>query len=75
MYRLRATVEFHSRMILIDLWASNFFTEALPEQVLYSRDLTMKLCDFAFSKWKQVGTEQVMSSAVGTPAWMAPEIL
>eukprot|EP01043_Picozoa_sp_COSAG02_P052946 COSAG02_NODE_5782_length_4038_cov_2.503427_3_plen_81_part_00 len=44
-------------------------------QVLYNRDLTMKLCDFAFSKWKQAGTEQVMSSAVGTPAWMAPEIL
>lgn len=35
----------------------------------------MKLCDFAFSKWKQAGTEQVMSSSVGTPAWMAPEIL
>ena len=46
-----------------------------PEQVLYNRDLTMKLCDFAFSKWKQAGTAQVMSSAVGTPAWMAPEIL
>jgi serine/threonine protein kinase len=35
----------------------------------------MKLCDFAFSKWKRAGAEQVMSSAVGTPAWMAPEIL
>jgi tRNA A-37 threonylcarbamoyl transferase component Bud32 len=42
---------------------------------LYNRDLTVKLCDFAFSKWKSAGAEQVMSSAVGTPAWMAPEIL
>ena len=42
---------------------------------LYNRDLTVKLCDFAFSKWKQAGAEGVMSSAVGTPAWMAPEIL
>ena len=33
---------------------------------LYNKDLTVKLCDFAFSKWKQAGAD-VMSSSVGTP--------
>jgi serine/threonine protein kinase len=46
--------------------------------VLYDRELHIKLCDFAFSKFKQQcgdgGTVQ-MDSRVGTPAWMAPEVL
>ena len=45
--------------------------------VLYDRDLNIKLCDFAFSKFKDgmsVLSAQ-MKSRVGTPAWMAPEVL
>ena len=45
--------------------------------VLYDRDLNIKLCDFAFSKFKD-GMDRVnaqMDSRVGTPAWMAPEVL
>jgi serine/threonine protein kinase len=50
--------------------------------VLFDRALMPKLCDFAFSKHKVDGRpaderqEQVeFSSAVGTPQWMAPEVL
>ena len=45
--------------------------------VLYDRDLRIKLCDFAFSTFKEkVENETVkFESRVGTPAWMAPEIL
>jgi serine/threonine protein kinase len=42
--------------------------------VLYDRDLNIKLCDFAFSKFKD-GISAQMESRVGTPAWMAPEVL
>jgi tRNA A-37 threonylcarbamoyl transferase component Bud32 len=46
--------------------------------VLYDASLRIKLCDFAFSKFKEkcgeAGTVQ-MDSRVGTPAWMAPEVL
>ena len=43
--------------------------------VLYDRDLNIKLCDFAFSKFKEGISVADMKSRVGTPAWMAPEVL
>jgi predicted Ser/Thr protein kinase len=45
--------------------------------VLYNRDLYIKLCDFAFSKFKSKIADETLKfeSRVGTPAWMAPEIL
>jgi serine/threonine protein kinase len=50
--------------------------------VLFDRSLMPKLCDFAFSKHKmdrktagQAEEEPEFSSAVGTPQWMAPEVL
>ena len=43
--------------------------------VLYDRDLRIKLCDFAFSRFKKEQCGENMDSRVGTPAWMAPEIL
>ena len=42
--------------------------------VLYDRALNVKLCDFAFSKFKRQ-LSGLMDSQVGTPAWMAPEVL
>eukprot|EP01048_Picozoa_sp_COSAG05_P014795 COSAG05_NODE_1708_length_4240_cov_2505.441439_3_plen_437_part_00 len=42
--------------------------------VLYNAQLQVKLCDFAFSKWKAEASRN-FSSSVGTPAWMAPEVL
>jgi serine/threonine protein kinase len=50
--------------------------------VLFDRKLHVKLCDFAFSKFRQ-GQEEAEGdaaeakfiSSVGTPAWMAPEVL
>jgi serine/threonine protein kinase len=42
--------------------------------VLYDRNLNVKLCDFAFSKFRQ-HLSNMMESQVGTPAWMAPEVL
>jgi serine/threonine protein kinase len=38
------------------------------------RNLNIKICDFAFSKFKQ-RLSALMESQVGTPAWMAPEVL
>ena len=42
----------------------------------------VKLCDFAFSKFKLSGSSAgggaasaAFDSTVGTPAWMAPEVL
>ena len=46
--------------------------------VLYDRELHIKLCDFAFSKFKLAAAAQTTAafeSSVGTPAWMAPEVL
>ena len=45
--------------------------------MLYNRDLYIKLCDFAFSKFKSKIADETLKfeSRVGTPAWMAPEIL
>ena len=50
--------------------------------VLFDRKLNVKLCDFAFSKFRQVqveaegdAAEAKFISSVGTPAWMAPEVL
>ena len=50
--------------------------------VLFDRKLHVKLCDFAFSKFRQVqaeaegdAAEAKFISSVGTPAWMAPEVL
>eukprot|EP01046_Picozoa_sp_COSAG06_P000488 COSAG06_NODE_13_length_35352_cov_49.626255_34_plen_595_part_00 len=42
--------------------------------VLYDKQLNIKLCDFAFSKFKRQ-LSGLMDSQVGTPAWMAPEVL
>ena len=42
--------------------------------VLYNASLQVKLCDFAFSKWKAEASRN-FSSSVGTPGWMAPEVL
>eukprot|EP01043_Picozoa_sp_COSAG02_P015339 COSAG02_NODE_652_length_18867_cov_30.656756_4_plen_712_part_00 len=42
--------------------------------VLYDKQLNIKLCDFAFSKFKRK-LSALMDSQVGTPAWMAPEVL
>jgi serine/threonine protein kinase len=42
--------------------------------VLYDKQLNIKLCDFAFSKFKRK-LSGLMDSQVGTPAWMAPEVL
>ena len=43
--------------------------------VLYDPQLNVKLCDFAFSKVKELEAEAAFESTVGTPAWMAPEVL
>ena len=52
--------------------------------VLFNRQLQVKLCDFAFSKFKLAAGENswggaassaAFESTVGTPAWMAPEVL
>jgi sterile alpha motif and leucine zipper-containing kinase AZK len=42
--------------------------------VLYDKDLNIKLCDFAFSTFSQQASMR-FESRVGTPAWMAPEVL
>lgn len=42
--------------------------------VLYDKDLNIKLCDFAFSAFSQQASMR-FESRVGTPAWMAPEVL
>lgn len=41
--------------------------------VLFDSQLRIKICDFAFSKFKAEQTQ--LLSSVGTPAWMAPEVL
>lgn len=50
--------------------------------VLFDRQLKVKLCDFAFSKFRRIQSEAEgetaeakFVSSVGTPAWMAPEVL
>ena len=46
--------------------------------VLFDKQLRIKLCDFAFSKFKLAAAAQTTAafeSSVGTPAWMAPEVL
>ena len=45
--------------------------------VLYDKQLNIKLCDFAFSKFKQQLEQKsiIFESRVGTPQWMAPEVL
>jgi serine/threonine protein kinase len=44
--------------------------------VLFNRHLEVKLCDFAFSKFKQQASMSArFETSVGTPAWMAPEVL
>jgi serine/threonine protein kinase len=52
--------------------------------VLFNRQLQVKLCDFAFSKfklangvnsWGGAASSAAFESTVGTPAWMAPEVL
>lgn len=44
--------------------------------VLFNRHLDVKLCDFAFSKFKQQASMSArFETSVGTPAWMAPEVL
>ena len=45
--------------------------------VLYDKQLNIKLCDFAFSKFKATLEKKSVrfESRVGTPQWMAPEVL
>ena len=43
--------------------------------IRYDASLHVKLCDFAFSKVKELEAEQAYESQCGTPAWMAPEVL
>lgn len=45
--------------------------------VLYDKQLNIKLCDFAFSKFKAELERKTVKfeSRVGTPQWMAPEVL
>jgi serine/threonine protein kinase len=42
--------------------------------VLYDKDLRIKLCDFGLSAFKSHPSVR-FESQVGTPAWMAPEVL
>jgi serine/threonine protein kinase len=47
---------------------------------LFNRQLVVKICDFAFSKFRLAGgasgaTSAAFETSVGTPAWMAPEVL
>ena len=53
-----------------------------PQNILISSNGKVKLCDFAFSKFKLSGSSAgggaasaAFDSTVGTPAWMAPEVL
>ncbi|KAK8892377.1 hypothetical protein M9Y10_029603 [Tritrichomonas musculus] len=41
--------------------------------VLMDKDMRVRICDFAFSR--HATNEQTMTSNIGTPHWMAPEIL
>ena len=41
---------------------------------LYDRHLCIKLCDLGFSKFKERNSIK-FESRIGTPAWMAPEVL
>jgi serine/threonine protein kinase len=45
--------------------------------VLYDQSLSIKLCDFAFSKFKEQLDKKTarFQTSVGTPQWMAPEVL
>ena len=44
------------------------------QNVLFDRDLSIKLCDFAFSEFKDRKSMR-FESCGGTPAWMPPEVL
>lgn len=44
--------------------------------MLFDKDLRIKLCDMGFSTFNAVAEQSVrFESTVGTPAWMAPEVL
>jgi serine/threonine protein kinase len=45
--------------------------------VLFDKQLRIKLCDFAFSKFKpnDDGASMQLQTQIGTAAWMAPEVL
>jgi hypothetical protein len=44
--------------------------------VLFDKQLRIKLCDFAFSKFKPADEDSAnLRTQVGTAAWMAPEVL
>ena len=52
-----------------------FAAKTLPSSC--GPQLRIKICDFAFSKFKQQLEQKsiVFESRVGTPQWMAPEVL
>eukprot|EP01048_Picozoa_sp_COSAG05_P010947 COSAG05_NODE_998_length_6249_cov_30.416260_3_plen_798_part_00 len=43
--------------------------------VLFDRAMMPKVCDFAFSKFQTSNKAVEFNSSVGTPQWMAPEVL
>ncbi|MDA8532035.1 protein kinase [bacterium] len=88
LYGKKKTVELNDkRQVLITLgmanglaflhWKGICHRDLKSPNVLYNRDLYIKLCDFAFSKFKSKVEDETLKfeSRVGTPAWMAPEVL
>ena len=88
LYGKKKTVELNDkRQVLISLgmanglaflhWKGICHRDLKSPNVLYNRDLYIKLCDFAFSKFKGKVEDETLKfeSRVGTPAWMAPEVL
>ena len=88
LYGKKKAVELHDkRQVMLSLGMANGLAflhrkgichrDLKSPNVLYNRDLYIKLCDFAFSKFKGKVEDETLKfeSRVGTPAWMAPEVL